>query len=364
MSPTPREGSGVLNFAWSTNGKWLAYALYKDLTPLQSNRPFKLYTGVWQIRVDGSDATEIIGGSVTLGSGAPPPESNAHSAAIIAGWSRDSQTVFLWTYPFSASLLADGTALDSISSRAGASKHLTEMLAYPDFLSLSPDGKFLAVTEGGGRESWSNKRIVRLDLTNGDRIQLTDDKTTALSPAWSPDGQQIAYVAQPDKGYDAASSDMRAAAAPRRIWVMQNDGSNQHPLTNDPAYRDERPLWSADGRFILFTRTDKDMRSSVWLMHADGSELERIAELESEPDNPFGYYGHVDWDGYLDWRTRSTPTKLPNSGGARPNLWPILMVGLLMLSAGFVLIQMDRNAVIRGYCFRLPLGRGGKARAK
>ncbi len=67
-SPTPREGSGMQSFAWSADGKWIAYALQKDLKPPQSDQPPDLYAGLWRIRADGSGPVEIFGGPIALGS--------------------------------------------------------------------------------------------------------------------------------------------------------------------------------------------------------------------------------------------------------------------------------------------------------
>ena len=53
---------------------------------------------------------------------------------------------------------------------------------------------------------------------------LVDQLPSNVAPAWSPDGQQIAYVSNRDAENDAG---------PWRIWVMNADGSNQRPLPLD-----------------------------------------------------------------------------------------------------------------------------------
>jgi dipeptidyl aminopeptidase/acylaminoacyl peptidase len=95
--------------------------------------------------------------------------------------------------------------------------------------------------------------------------------------------------------------------AQRHIWVMAPDGSNKRELTNDPAYRDERPRWSKDDAFILFGRL-KDDRMQVWMMRADGSEQRLVAEDLSAAEAPtaspplwFGYYGNLAWGQLYDW---------------------------------------------------------------
>ncbi len=53
---------------------------------------------------------------------------------------------------------------------------------------------------------------------------LVDQLPSNVAPAWSPDGQMIAYVSNRDAENDAG---------PWRIWVMNADGSNQRPLPLD-----------------------------------------------------------------------------------------------------------------------------------
>jgi uncharacterized protein YgiM (DUF1202 family) len=95
---------------------------------------------------------------------------------------------------------------------------------------FSPDGRFLAVTLGqqGSGSGWN---IYRLNANGTGRIQLTETPLweTALpgndkawnnvAPAWSPDGSQIAFVTDRTGQWE--------------IWVMNADGSNQHPLFSD-----------------------------------------------------------------------------------------------------------------------------------
>jgi hypothetical protein len=79
--------------------------------------------------------------------------------------------------------------------------------------------------------------------------------------------------------------------------VDTGDGKPRQ-LTSDPAYRDERPLFSADGRQILFVRLDGENCAGLWLVQPDGSGLGQIVEKVGRltGDFTFGYYGAVAWD--------------------------------------------------------------------
>jgi Tol biopolymer transport system component len=247
---------------------------------------------------------------------------------------------------FSASITADGVPLQAISISGGKPYTLTaEMLLHSDWMDSSGDG-LLAVTEGGGRETWTNKHIIVVDPDSGNKMRLTDDKTAAFSPVWSPDGQHLAYVAAPDIGAVGGGNDAKAGAAKRRIWIMDRDGSNKRQLTNDPAYRDERPLWSGDGRYIIFAHLDNSTdKPSLWLMPSDGGEPHRVVdELGSLPPKStwFGYYGHIDWSDYFDWWTPATPTQLPETGGALPDSAVIIVIGALALLIGLGLTTLEK----------------------
>ena len=93
----------------------------------------------------------------------------------------------------------------------------------------------------------------------------------------------------------------------RRIAIMDTEGQPRpEQLTDDPAYRDEYPRWSADGTLLLFARLDAEDHASLWLLPADGGVPRRVVDdLSPDPGRSgpfwFGYYGHIDWAHLFDW---------------------------------------------------------------
>jgi Tol biopolymer transport system component len=123
----------------------------------------------------------------------------------------------------------------------------------------SPDGESIAFRVVYG-EIW----IVDADGSNA--RQLTDyaDGTCVGHPSWSPNATGIAFSMSPDCWAEERRSD---------IYVMDSDGSNVIRLTDGMGdYWD--PLWSPVGDRILFE--EYDAGSSIYVMNADGSGKTRL----------------------------------------------------------------------------------------
>ncbi len=292
---------GILGrIAWSPDGRWIAYGWREELT----------YQGLWKISADGEERSEL------YVSGAPEK-----GDATLAGWSLDDgQYILFWQGEMlSASMLADGVALYSLPAGGGEPTKLVDtVLVHDDFLAPAPQGDRLAVTAGGYRATWTNKRVAVVEVDGGEPTWLTDESVAAFSPAWSPEGVYLAYAAMPDKGDLVGGDDARLEMMERHIWVVNVQGEPQpQQLTDDPIYRDERPLWSVDGSHILFARMDAEGGASLWLIPAAGGEPRRVvdelAPLPGPASGWFGYYGHVEWDQLFDWWQGPTTRELSSS---------------------------------------------------
>ena len=74
--------------------------------------------------------------------------------------------------------------------------------------------------------------------------------------AWSPDGASIAF--QSDRGGNRADN---------HIWLTRPDDTGQRRLTRHVG---ERPTWSRNGRFVVFTA------GGLFVVRQDGCEPARI----------------------------------------------------------------------------------------
>ena len=119
----------------------------------------------------------------------------------------------------------------------------------------SPDGNSIAFTS-------LNDGNADIYLLNGvaDAVRLTSHAARDYRPAWSPDAKRIAFVSERDGNPE--------------IYVMNADGSEQVRVTNSPGL-DSDPDWSPDGTRIAFTR-DHVAGRAIFTMNPDGSGLVQV----------------------------------------------------------------------------------------
>ena len=159
-------------------------------------------------------------------------------------------------------------------------QRLTNNLTEDEYPSWSPDGQrivFSARREGHVENKFGiTYEIYVMDADGGNEQRLTENRNNDWSPAWSPDGQRIAFEA--DRKGDLVKFD---------IYVMDTDGGNLQNLTNHRAW-DGSPSWSPDGQRIAFwSNREADIENAeIYVMDADGGNLQNLTNNPHSDASP------------------------------------------------------------------------------
>ena len=131
-----------------------------------------------------------------------------------------------------------------VAGRAGYQQHTYVDEGYDGDVSVSPDGKTLVFAS----TRHSTRSDLYLQSTSGLAVtKLTTDPADDAFPAFSPDGQKIAFCSNRAGNWD--------------VYVMDRDGRNVTAVTQGTGH-DLHPSFSPDGKRIAFCRIGG--RSDQW----------------------------------------------------------------------------------------------------
>jgi len=143
--------------------------------------------------------------------------------------------------------------------------------------------------------------------------QLTNMDASSLRPAWSPDGNRIAFQTNRD--------------GPYHIYVMNTDGSNVVQLTSGDT-NDRHPAWSPDGKTIAIDSGDSAMRE-IWTIDVGSKRRTQITKLGAiasfpswSPDGTrigFYLYQSAEMDLWMVAPDGANPSRLTNGLATEAN---------------------------------------------
>lgn len=160
---------------------------------------------------------------------------------------------------------------------------------------ISPDGTRIAyvVSKPDYKNDRYGRELTLIDVATKAQRPLTFGRKGVASPAWSPDGSQLAFLAMRGEGDDAQE----------QVFVMNMAGGDPRPVTN-AAQGVQQFAWRPDGKAIAYVTADepKNKRdiehhldaivvgdqsymekeaptpSHIWLVNADGSHNARVTQ--------------------------------------------------------------------------------------
>jgi len=168
-------------------------------------------------------------------------------------WSPDGSQIM-----FSSSMLGN-PELFVTDANGGRPKRVTYTTAASTSPTWNPKTgqSVVFVSDRGG--------IPKLYMMNADGTNTTEldlpDKGYLIDPAWSPNGQMVAFSwRRPDGNFD--------------IYIMEPATRQIIQITRDSG-KNERPSWAPDGRHIVFESTRNGERQ-IWTMLADGTQAHEL----------------------------------------------------------------------------------------
>ncbi len=137
----------------------------------------------------------------------------------------------------------------------------------------SPDGDRLAFysTRDGGRD------LYIMDLFGKHIQRLTQNGSNNTSPSWSPDGREIAFASDYANAFGIYTMHVDCKD------LFERCGTRLTPMDN---YWYAAPAWSPDGKTIAFVSTkdttnafdDSLGNANIYLMNRDGTNVQRLTD--------------------------------------------------------------------------------------
>jgi Tol biopolymer transport system component len=225
--------------AWSPDGERIAFATDRD--------------GNWELYVMEADGAEQRRLTNT-------PEDESSPA-----WSPDGEKIAYVTDVF------EGNETIRVMNADGSGR---KRLADGNWPSWSPDGERIVYTvysaSEAGRLFVMNSDGSEQRWLGGSLLQRLSGIADGEEPAWSPDGEKIAFAYERDG----------------EIYTMNVDGSGRTRLTDTPGYDHWPPTWSPDGTRIAFTSEGPDGTGEIYVMNSDATGLTKLTDNPADDSFP------------------------------------------------------------------------------
>lgn len=145
----------------------------------------------------------------------------------------------------------------------------------------SPHRDRIALVVTARKEDANQQELYVTDAkgTNMKRLTVNDDADA--TPSWSPDGERLVFARAKRMGQEDVETSLN---------VLNADGSGERVLRREPPAETPvfltAPAWSPDGERIAFTRITygEEPEAAVYVMDADGRHARMLVDEAVEPD--------------------------------------------------------------------------------
>jgi dipeptidyl aminopeptidase/acylaminoacyl peptidase len=202
------------------------------------------------------------------------------------------QGILVGSSPFCCDV-SDGVDLYEIRAAGAQPKNLGVTVG--DTISAGANGTF-AFTLGANRYAWVTKAVVICSAATERCSPVpTPAGTLSLDPAFSPNGQTLAFVeAASMRAGNIGQAVVRGWYATHSLWLMRHPGATPTEIAGTAGAAS--PVWSADGGSMLYVSND-----ALWLLPTLSSKPVLIASPLFTPSGWQSDFGEVDWTGQFAW---------------------------------------------------------------
>jgi len=218
----------------------------------------------------------------------------------IAGWWR-GLGIGVWLFAGGGTRNLDETPLDAIARPGAKPRRLADTLSMQTTRVFASSNTNLALVAdishgvNGGRVYWDAKQVQVCASTC--KPLVVDRSKVTLDPAWSPNGSELAFVEAPDRRQGGWGQSVLTTWYGQHVLRIY-DARTHRLRTIAAAHGATVPLWSANGKSLLYVATD-----GVWLLPSLAAKPVRIATPLFTPARWPSYFGQMAWAQQLAWRS-------------------------------------------------------------
>lgn len=247
-------GQGI----WSPDGKWIAFvsAVYPEF----SERPFFISDSLNREKLAAKETSKV--------------KAHVMTKLLYKHW--DSWVDDLRQHVFI--MYSEGGDPHDVTPGENDGVPTSTTFSAGDDFDFSPDGNELAYEIPPvpvNTQAWStNHDIYTVNLTNGNRKQLTANPAADGTPRYSPDGKYILYRAQARPGFEADR------------WQLMLYNRSTHTtksLTKNFDAGVDEYQWMNDSKTILFLAEEKAARP-IWTVTIAGNDVKKLVGTDVNGD--------------------------------------------------------------------------------